>query len=75
MDTMTPVLTEVALTAADRCDRCGAQAYLRATLPSGHELLLCGHHGNSNRPALVGAGARIHDETGRLNPAREPSAD
>lgn len=35
---------EVALTAADRCDRCGAQAVARATLSSGSHLLFCGHH-------------------------------
>ena len=28
-----------ALTALDRCDRCGAQAYLRVELQSGGELL------------------------------------
>jgi hypothetical protein len=27
------------LTAMDRCDRCGAQAYVRVLLPSGLELL------------------------------------
>lgn len=48
------------LTALDRCDaptvvvgkdgaktrgRCGAQAFVRAVLPSGFDLLFCGHHG------------------------------
>lgn len=76
MDTLTPdaVLTSPALTMADRCDRCGAQAYLRVTMPSGAELLLCGHHGNANRPALIGAGARIQDETDKLTIKRESSA-
>ena len=32
------------LTAQDRCDRCGAAAQVRATFPSGGELLFCGHH-------------------------------
>ncbi|MEZ5113183.1 MAG: hypothetical protein R2693_06900 [Nocardioidaceae bacterium] len=32
------------LTAIDRCDRCGAQAYLRVRLQSGGELLFCAHH-------------------------------
>ncbi|WP_444826196.1 DUF7455 domain-containing protein, partial [Arthrobacter sp. H41] len=36
------------LTALDRCDRCGAQAYVRAVLQSsGGELLFCGHHARS----------------------------
>ncbi len=55
-----------ALTAHDRCDRCGAQAYVRATLPAGTELLFCGHHGNAHRPSLLVAGADLHDETDLL---------
>ena len=62
------------LTAADRCDRCGAQAYVRATLPAGTELLFCGHHGNEHRPSLLVAGASLHDETDKLLVARESSA-
>ena len=41
---MPGTLTRPELTAADRCDRCGAAAKLRAVLPSGGELLFCGHH-------------------------------
>jgi hypothetical protein len=37
-------LTRPELTALDRCDRCGAAAKVRAVLPSGGELLFCGHH-------------------------------
>ncbi len=66
-----PAAPVAALTAHDRCDRCGAQAYLRATLPGGTELLFCGHHGNAHRPSLVGAGASIHDESDKLLVARE----
>ncbi len=62
------------LTAQDRCDRCGAQAYVRATLPGGTELLFCGHHGNAHRPSLMVAGASIHDETDKLLVRRESSA-
>ena len=62
-----------ALTALDRCDRCGAQALVRATLPYG-ELLFCGHHGNAHRPSLLVAGASIHDETDKLLVRRESSA-
>ena len=54
------------LTAADRCDRCGAQAYVRATLAAGGELLFCMHHANEHRPALEANGAVFHDETERL---------
>jgi hypothetical protein len=62
------------LTAHDRCDRCGAQAYVRATLPGGTELLFCGHHGNAHRPSLLIAGATLHDETDKLLVSRESSA-
>jgi hypothetical protein len=64
-------ITAPTLTLMDRCDSCGAQAFLRATMPSGTALLFCGHHGNAHRPALVVAGADIHDETDRLTVARE----
>ena len=37
------ILETTSLTAVDRCDRCGAQAYVRATLLNGGELLFCGH--------------------------------
>ena len=69
-DTPTPT----PLTAQDRCDRCGAQAYVRASLPGGTELLFCGHHGNAHRPSLLVAGASIHDETDKLLVRRESSA-
>lgn len=46
---ITPTATEApatkpTLNATHRCDRCGAQAYVRALLKSGHDLLFCGHH-------------------------------
>ena len=42
------------LSAADRCDRCGAQAFVRARLHGGGELLFCAHHGRKHAPALEG---------------------
>ena len=45
-------LTRPALTAADRCDRCGAAAKFRAALPSGGELLFCGHHARAHGDKL-----------------------
>lgn len=41
------------LTRADRCDRCGAPARVRAKLPSGGELLFCQHHANEHETKLV----------------------
>ncbi len=60
----TPVLEN--FTSADRCDRCGAQAYLRVTLHSGGELLFCGHHGRAHGAKLKQVALRIQDETDRL---------
>lgn len=54
------------LTTADRCDRCGAQAYLRVTLPSG-ELLFCAHHGKAHADRLKQVALNIQDETDKLN--------
>ena len=54
------------LTAADRCDRCGAQAYIRATMESGFDLLLCGHHFHENEDRLRKIAVSIRDETDRL---------
>ncbi|HEV7935331.1 MAG TPA: hypothetical protein VGP70_23835 [Actinomadura sp.] len=54
------------LTAADRCDRCGAQAYVRAVLAGGGDLLFCAHHGRKYSEALRSNGADIQDETDRL---------
>ena len=72
--TTRPVPTETAapvLSLSDRCDSCGAQAFVRATMPSGTQLLFCGHHGNDPRASLLGAGAVLLDETDRLTIARE----
>ena len=54
------------LTAMDRCDRCGAQAYVRALLPNGLELLFCAHHNRQHSSALTKIAVGIHDETDRL---------
>lgn len=54
------------LTAADRCDRCGAQAYVLVRLTSGGELLFCAHHGREHLPKLQDLATEIQDETGRL---------
>jgi hypothetical protein len=54
------------LTAFDRCDRCGARAYLRVVLPGGGELLFCAHHGRAHETALRAADAEILDESDLL---------
>ncbi|HVU91104.1 MAG TPA: hypothetical protein VHC23_02650 [Jatrophihabitans sp.] len=63
---MSTATTAPELTAADRCDRCGAQAYVRATLDSGLDLLFCAHHFHENEARLREVAVRIHDESDRL---------
>ena len=48
----TTVVEDAALNASDRCDRCGAQAYVRVTMASGYELLFCAHHGKEHADKL-----------------------
>ena len=55
------------LLATDRCDRCGAQAYLHVTLASGGELLFCAHHARKHEDKLRQVALRIHDETNRIS--------
>ncbi len=71
---MTTVLAPE-LTAADRCDRCGAQAYIRARLVTGGELLFCAHHGREHLPALMDKAVDVLDETERLQETRISSMD
>jgi hypothetical protein len=54
------------LTAADRCDRCGARAYVRVLLPNDLELLFCAHHNRQHASALSKIAVDIHDETPQL---------
>lgn len=63
----TPVIDDRSLTASDRCDSCGAQAYLRVTLNSGSELLFCAHHARAHHDKLQQVALRIHDETDRVH--------
>ncbi len=62
----TPNRATTPLTALDRCDRCGAQAYFRVVLTKG-ELLFCAHHGRQYRAELKKANAQIHDESSVLS--------
>ncbi|PRY18424.1 hypothetical protein CLV37_101669 [Kineococcus rhizosphaerae] len=66
MTTAMTTLSSPSMTASDRCDRCGAQAYVRVQLSAGGELLFCAHHGREHGQALRAAGADIHDESQKL---------
>ena len=63
------------LNAADRCDRCGAQAYIRATLVSGGELLFCAHHGRAHEERLRAVALAVQDDTDALAATPHTAAD
>lgn len=47
--------------AHDRCDKCNAQAHMRAILNTG-DLFFCRHHGNEYRAGLIAAGADFQED-------------
>ena len=68
------LLEQTPLRAVDRCDRCGAQAYVRATLLSGGELLFCGHHAKEYADGLKKVAASIQDESDKLVEVKNDTA-
>ncbi|TIC81483.1 hypothetical protein E8D34_17505 [Nocardioides sp. GY 10113] len=70
----TAVAPSAQLTAEDRCDRCGAQAYLRVELAIG-ELLFCGHHAREHGAALKEIAVSVQDETHKLTGSPAASDD
>ena len=60
------VETSVPITALDRCDKCGSQAMIRATLTSG-ELHFCGHHGREISQSLIAKSIEVYDPEGVFN--------
>lgn len=64
----TQVQVQPPLTALDRCDGCGAAAYVRANLTTGQDLLFCAHHWVKNEQALLPMIASTQDERDRLTP-------
>jgi hypothetical protein len=73
----TAVAPSAALTAGDRCDRCGAQAYLRVELAEGAELLFCAHHAREHGDKLRQVAVHVYDETHKLGdtPASAPEGE
>lgn len=70
---MSSTLLASSLAATDRCDRCGAQAYVRVVLTGGQDLLFCSHHWNSHAEKLRPVASEIVDETHRLNESSAPA--
>lgn len=63
------------LTAADRCDRCGAQAYVRVLLNSGGELLFCAHHMRKHDDSIRKIASDIQDETDKLTESKKDAEE
>ena len=57
--TLIPDTVAAVLTAADRCDRCGARATARVILSGGGELFFCGHHTRRYDGALRAVAAEV----------------
>lgn len=64
---MTATMEKATMTAADRCDRCGAQAFMKAVMSGGLELRFCAHHGREHHDKLKEVAEQIIDETPRLS--------
>lgn len=77
MSLSTPVDVEVTdvdttpLTPQDRCDRCGAQAFVRTTHDKS-DLLWCAHHFRQHEPEL--AEAKVVDDRAKINREASVSA-
>lgn len=64
---MTTTTAAPPVSPADRCDRCGARAAIRATLPGGSDLFFCAHHGRQHAAKLKTVAIEIHDDSGALD--------
>lgn len=70
-------MSELELTAADRCDcrDCGAQAFVRAWINTEKSCLLyCGHHWRENAAAFKAAGGVHYSELDKLDTKLDASA-
>ena len=56
-------MNTLVLTAADRCDRCSARAYVLVSVfvanSRHHELSFCAHHYQQHEAQLTSSGARV----------------
>lgn len=70
--TITQEKQERVLNLQDRCDSCGAQAFVMVKLITG-ELTFCGHHYNKNQEKLNSQSYEIIDERHYINEKSESS--
>jgi hypothetical protein len=66
---MTTTTAAPPVTPAERCDRCGARAAVRAILPGGADLVFCAHHGREHAERLKAVAIEIRDDEGVLTPS------
>jgi transcription elongation factor Elf1 len=57
-------MTTQTLTTTFHCDRCGAMAKVRVVLPSGSDLVFCGHHAREYEDKLRDLAADIIETDG-----------
>jgi ribosomal protein L37E len=70
--TTTELVSERKLKMSDRCDRCGAQAFVIVKLVAG-ELYFCGHHFNKYDEALNKVSFEVIDERDTINATSQSS--
>jgi hypothetical protein len=63
---METITAPAQLSVTDRCDRCGAQAYVLVRLQSGLDLLFCAHHYAKHADALKPLTAEVVDDSHKL---------
>ena len=63
---MTTTTAVQATSPAERCDRCGARAMVRALMPGGADLVFCAHHGRQHEKQLRAVAVEIRDDEGVL---------
>lgn len=65
------------LDARYRCDKCGAQAYVRTILKSNNALYWCSHHANKYKPIMKQQGVlrEVYDELIRLQEDRKTGSE
>jgi hypothetical protein len=61
------------LTSVDRCDRCGAQAWVRVGIGES-DLLFCAHHFADSEERLRPRSSYVHDEREHLRASEKKAA-
>jgi hypothetical protein len=64
----------VGMDPVNRCDRCGAQAFVEVDLRAGGTLLFCAHHADEHNDKIMALDAVIADHRPFLTAAQEDAA-